>query len=38
MRIAVCLCQVPDTASVIGFVEGAVDLSRVNEVMHPFDE
>ncbi len=38
MRIAVCLCQVPDTASVIGFVEGAVDLSRVNEVMNPFDE
>jgi electron transfer flavoprotein beta subunit len=38
MHIAVCLCQVPDTASVIGFVEGAIDLSRVNEVMNPFDE
>ncbi len=38
MHIAVCLCQVPDTASVISFVEGAVDLSRVNQVMNPFDE
>jgi electron transfer flavoprotein beta subunit len=38
MQIAVCLCRVPDTASVIGFVEGTIDLSRVNEVMNPFDE
>jgi len=38
MRLAVCLCQVPDTASVIGFVDGHVDLSRVNEVMNPYDE
>jgi electron transfer flavoprotein beta subunit len=38
MHIAVCLCQVPDTASVIGFVEDTIDLSRVNEVMNPFDE
>jgi len=38
MNIAVCLCQVPDTASVIGFVDGAVDRSRVNEVMNPYDE
>ncbi len=38
MRIAVCLCQVPDTSSVISFVGGAIDLSRVNEVMNPFDE
>ncbi len=38
MRLAVCLCQVPDTASVIGFVDGRVDLSRVNEVMNPYDE
>ncbi|MEI7824449.1 MAG: electron transfer flavoprotein subunit beta/FixA family protein [Chlorobiaceae bacterium] len=38
MHIAVCLCQVPDTASVIGFAEGAIDLSRVNEVLNPFDE
>ncbi len=38
MHIAVCLCQVPDTSSVISFVEGALDLSMVNEVMNPFDE
>jgi len=38
MHIAVCLCQVPDTSSVISFVEGTIDLSRVNEVMNPFDE
>ena len=38
MHIAVCLCQVPDTASVIDFFEGALDLSRVNGVMNPFDE
>lgn len=38
MRIAVCLCQVPDTSSVISFVGGTVDLSRVNQVMNPFDE
>ncbi len=38
MNIAVCLCQVPDTASVIGFVNGTRDLSRVNWVMNPFDE
>ncbi len=38
MHIAVCLCQVPDTSSVISFVEGVQDLSRVNEVMNPFDE
>ncbi len=38
MHIAVCLCQVPDTASVISFVGGAIDLTRVNEVMNPFDE
>jgi electron transfer flavoprotein beta subunit len=38
MHIAVCLCQVPDTASVIGFVEKTIDLSRVNEVLNPFDE
>ncbi|MEI7694833.1 MAG: electron transfer flavoprotein subunit beta/FixA family protein [Chlorobium sp.] len=28
----------PDTASVIGFVDGTRDLSRVNEVMNPYDE
>lgn len=38
MRIAVCLCQVPDTSSVMSFVGGTIDLSRVNEVMNPFDE
>jgi electron transfer flavoprotein beta subunit len=38
MNIAVCVCQVPDTASVIGFAAGAVDRSRVNEVMNPYDE
>lgn len=38
MNIAVCLCQVPDSASVIGFVDGALDRSRINEVMNPYDE
>jgi len=38
MNIAVCVCQVPDTASVIGFVDGAIDLTRVNDVMNPYDE
>lgn len=38
MNIAVCVCQVPDAASVIGFVDGLIDLSRVNEVMNPYDE
>jgi electron transfer flavoprotein beta subunit len=38
MHIAVCLCQVPDTASVVSFVEGALDRSRIQEVMNPFDE
>jgi electron transfer flavoprotein beta subunit len=38
MQIAVCLCLVPDTASVIGFIDGQSDLSRVNEVMNPYDE
>ena len=38
MHIAVCLCQVPDTSSVISFVEGVIDFSRVNEMMNPYDE
>ncbi len=38
LHIAVCLCQVPDTASVIGFVDGAIDFSRVHEVINPYDE
>ena len=38
MNIAVCVCQVPDTASVIGYVDGAIDYSRVNRVVNPYDE
>ena len=38
MNIAVCICQVPDTASVVGFVDGSADLSGVHEVMNPCDE
>ena len=38
MNIAVCVCQVPDTASVIGYNDGAIDYSRVHEVMNPYDE
>ncbi|MEI8033056.1 MAG: electron transfer flavoprotein subunit beta/FixA family protein [Chlorobiaceae bacterium] len=38
MHFAVCICQVPDTASVIGFVDGVIDRSRVNEVINPYDE
>ncbi len=38
MNIAVCVCQVPDTASVIGYVDGTPDYARVNEVMNPYDE
>jgi len=38
MNIAVCVCQVPDTASLIRYVDGAIDYSRVNEVMNPYDE
>ncbi len=38
MDIAVCLCFVPDTASVIGFSDQTSDLSRVNEVINPYDE
>ncbi len=39
MNIAVCVCQVPDTASIIRFdVDGAIDLTRINEVMNPYDE
>jgi len=38
MNIAVCLCQVPDSASVIGFADGVLDRSRINEVMNPYDE
>lgn len=38
MNIAVCVCQVPDTASVIGYIDGVIDYSRVNWVMNPYDE
>ncbi len=38
MNIAVCVCQVPDTASVIGYIDGVLDYSRVNRVMNPYDE
>jgi electron transfer flavoprotein beta subunit len=39
MNVAVCVCQVPDTASIIRFdVAGAIDLTRVNEVLNPYDE
>ena len=38
MNIAVCICHVPDTASVIGYVDGVIDYSRVHMVMNPYDE
>ncbi|KZK73622.1 MAG: electron transfer flavoprotein subunit beta [Pelodictyon luteolum] len=38
MEIAVCVCLVPDTASVIGFQDNRLDMTRVSEVMNPYDE
>ncbi|TCD48885.1 electron transfer flavoprotein subunit beta/FixA family protein [Chlorobium sp. N1] len=38
MEIAVCVTLVPDTASVIGFRDGALDTSRISEVLNPYDE
>lgn len=38
MNIAVTVCFVPDTASVIEIADGAVDSSRLNLVMNPYDE
>ncbi len=38
MHLVVCICQVPDTASVIGFADGTIDRSRVNDVINPYDE
>lgn len=38
MNIAVCLCPVPDAASVIGFANGITDRSKVHEVINPYDE
>lgn len=38
MNIAVTVCFVPDTASVIDIDDGVVDQSRLNLVMNPYDE
>lgn len=38
MKIAVCVCFVPDTSSVVDVVDGSVDLSGINLVMNPYDE
>jgi len=38
MNIAVCVCQVPEITSVIGFVDETIDISRVNTVINPYDE
>jgi electron transfer flavoprotein beta subunit len=38
MRIVVCICQVPDIASVVTVVDGRIDLSRLSRVMNPYDE
>ncbi|MWV54358.1 electron transfer flavoprotein beta subunit/FixA family protein [Chlorobium phaeovibrioides] len=38
MHIAVCVCLVPDTASVFGFSDGTLDRSRITEVINPYDE
>jgi len=38
MRIAVCICQVPDTAAAIAVADGELDLARVSWVMNPYDE
>ncbi|NTV98181.1 MAG: electron transfer flavoprotein subunit beta/FixA family protein [Chlorobiaceae bacterium] len=38
MNIAVTVCFVPDTASVIEIADGMVDRSRLNFVMNPYDE
>jgi electron transfer flavoprotein beta subunit len=38
MIIAVTVCFVPDTASVVEISDGAVDRSRLNLVMNPYDE
>jgi electron transfer flavoprotein beta subunit len=38
MKIAVTVCFVPDTASVIEIADGAVDRNRLNLVMNPYDE
>jgi len=38
MEIAVCINQVPDTGSAIVVRDGAVDATRLNMVMNPYDE
>ncbi|RNA71432.1 electron transfer flavoprotein beta subunit/FixA family protein [Prosthecochloris sp. ZM_2] len=38
MNIAVCINQVPDTASRIEVVDGKIDRSRLSMVMNPYDE
>lgn len=37
MHIAVCICQVPDTAAAVAVVDGQLDLSRLSRVMNPYD-
>ncbi|NTW81782.1 MAG: electron transfer flavoprotein subunit beta/FixA family protein [Chlorobiaceae bacterium] len=38
MNIAVTVCFVPDTASVIEISNGELDRSRINDVINPYDE
>lgn len=38
MEIAVTVCLVPDTSSLVGFTDGVLDTSRVTEVLNPYDE
>ncbi|RDD31357.1 electron transfer flavoprotein subunit beta [Prosthecochloris sp. ZM] len=38
MNIAVCINQVPDTASRIEVLDGKIDSSRLNMVLNPYDE
>lgn len=38
MEIAVCICLVPDTASPVVFVDGALERSAESLVINPYDE
>ncbi|NTU86883.1 MAG: electron transfer flavoprotein subunit beta/FixA family protein [Chlorobiaceae bacterium] len=38
MNIAVCICQVPDSASAVAVIDGALDMTRAAWVMNPYDE
>lgn len=38
MNIAVCICQVPDSASAVAVLDGALDMTGVSWVMNPYDE